>query len=51
MFKSFAILTAGILLLALTGCDAGSNSFSKREKSAERQQVAHLSFSDTEVLQ
>lgn len=51
MCKIFAILTVGALLLGLTGCDPGSNSFSKRDQQAETPQVALLSSNDAEVLQ
>ena len=51
MFKSFVILTVLALLPVLTGCDPGSNSFSKREQPTDAPQVALLSSNDAEVLQ
>ena len=51
MFKSFVILTVVALLPVLTGCDPGSNSFSKREQPAETAKVALVSSNDVEVLQ
>jgi hypothetical protein len=50
MCKCFAILAAGVLLCGLTGCDPGSNDFSKRSQQTETPMVALLSSNDVEVL-
>ena len=42
MWKKMAFLTVVTSLLVLAGCDPGSNTFSKKDQSASRTQVALL---------
>lgn len=42
MLKKLTILTAAVTILALTGCDPGSNSFSKCSQPTSVTQVAQL---------
>jgi uncharacterized lipoprotein YajG len=43
MLKKITILTAVVTIMVLTGCDAGSNSYSKCSQPTSVTQVAQLS--------
>jgi len=43
MFRKFSLVIVAVALLAVAGCDAGSNSFSQQSEPSVQTQVAMLS--------
>jgi len=50
MLKKVAISTVVVMLLVLTGCDPGSNSFAKKDQPDDTIQVALMSSNNGKVL-